>query len=79
MKKALISPLEARETGYRIADVEQEEFEVASPMFWKECPDDVTQDTHWYDPSDETFKELPHVEQAKATQDIASILQTLLT
>ena len=44
--KALISPLE----NNRIAQVEQVEFEVAEPLFWVDCPDEVT--TEWtYDGS----------------------------
>jgi len=47
MKKALISPSESRkisetEYGYRIADVVDTEFDVASPMFWIDVPDDTT-------------------------------------
>jgi hypothetical protein len=46
MKKALISPLE----NNRVAQVEQESFEVALPLFWVDCPDEVT--TEWtYDGS----------------------------
>jgi len=40
--KALISPIEAREIGVRVAQVEAEEFEVALPLYWTECPDEVT-------------------------------------
>lgn len=46
-KKALISPSETRrisetETGYRVADVVDTEFVVASPLFWIDVPDDTT-------------------------------------
>jgi hypothetical protein len=49
MRKALISPIEPRldndgNSGYRVAFVGDEEFEVASPLFWVECPDDCVQD-----------------------------------
>ena len=54
--KALISPIEPRETGYRVAQVEQQEFEVAEPFFWVTCTNDVVADQFWYDPSDQTIK-----------------------
>jgi hypothetical protein len=57
--KALISPNEPRETGYRVAEVEQQEFEVALPLFWVGCADDVVADQFWYDPSDQTIKPIP--------------------
>jgi hypothetical protein len=46
-KKALISPSETRrisetETGYRVADIVDAEFDVASPLFWIDVPDDTT-------------------------------------
>ena len=57
--KALISPIEPRETGYRVAQVEQQEFEVASPLFWVDCANNVVADQFWYDPSDQTIKPIP--------------------
>lgn len=46
MKKALVSPNEIKmisetETGYRIADIVDAEFDVASPLFWIDVPDDT--------------------------------------
>jgi len=53
MKKALISPIEPRNDsegneGYRVAFVCEEEFDVASPLFWVDCPDSCVQDTWVY-------------------------------
>ena len=61
MKEALISTIEPRETGYRVAQVvtEGESFPVASEMFWTSCADDVVQDQFWYDPADQTIKPIP--------------------
>ena len=62
MKQALISKIEPRETGYRVAQVVpvDQTFPVAEPnMFWVEVTDDVEQDKFWYDPSDETIKLIP--------------------
>jgi hypothetical protein len=59
--KALISTVEPRETGYRVAQVEQDEniFAVAEGLFWVDCADDVVADQFWYDPIDETIKPIP--------------------
>jgi len=62
MKQALISKIEPRETGYRVAQVVpvNETFPVSEPdMFWVNVTDDVERDKHWYDPSDETIKLIP--------------------
>lgn len=64
--KALISPNEPRETGYRVAQVEQQEFEVASPLFWVDCANNVVADQFWYDPSDQTIKPIPQPEPEPA-------------
>lgn len=55
MKHALISPLEPVETGYRVAEVTGAEFQVASPLFWVDCADDVEADKFWYDPNTQTI------------------------
>lgn len=59
MKYALISPNEPREAGYRVADVHPDGFDVAEPLFWSECADEVVADKFWYDPSDGQLKEVP--------------------
>lgn len=75
MKQALISTIEPRETGYRVAQIvaEGETFPVATDFFWVACADDVVADKFWYDPQDQTthIKEIPpHIptaEENKAT------------
>jgi len=62
MKEALISTIEPRETGYRVAQVEPtgQTFPVASPaLFWISCVDNVVADQFWYDPADQTIKPMP--------------------
>jgi hypothetical protein len=61
MKEALISTIEPRETGYRVAQVvpENETFPVAPALFWTPCADDVVADQFWYDPADQTIKPFP--------------------
>jgi hypothetical protein len=62
--KALISPNEPRETGYRVAQVEDDnlQFDVADPLFWVTCSNEILADQFWYDPSDETIKTFPQPE-----------------
>jgi hypothetical protein len=54
-KEALISPIEPRETGYRVAQVvdQYQTFEVGQPLFWVECADDVVADKFWYNPDNQ--------------------------
>jgi hypothetical protein len=65
MKKALINPLEimygneeGTEQGYRICEVTETEFEVASPLFWIEVADDTNQQLKYYDPNDQQLKDV---------------------
>jgi hypothetical protein len=37
--------------GERIADTSQTPFEVAPPLFWVACADDVVADQYYYDPT----------------------------
>lgn len=53
MKRALISPLEPRvdnkgNAGYRVAHVVDQSYEVAAPLFWVDCMDNVVQDMWVY-------------------------------
>lgn len=59
--KALISSIEPVETGYRVAQVEQDEniFALAEGLFWVDCAEDVVQDMFWFDPVDNTIKPIP--------------------
>ena len=59
--KALISKIEPRVTGYRVAQVvaDGETFDVSSDFMWVDCPDTVTADSVWYDLGTSEFKEFP--------------------
>jgi len=48
MKYALISPNEYVHDGLRIAQVCSEKFEVAPPLYWIKCSDNVFSETHYY-------------------------------
>ena len=52
MKNALIAPMqkvyfENQEIGERIAQVETQTFEVALPLYWMLCEDDVVADMYY--------------------------------
>lgn len=60
--KALISTIEPRETGYRVAQVEEDAniFPVAEPIFyWQACPEDIVADQFWFNPVTEEFLPYP--------------------
>lgn len=61
--KALISPNEICENGFRVADVSVDGFEVAEPLFWIDCADTVIADKFWYNPEDKLIYEIPVVIQ----------------
>jgi hypothetical protein len=62
-KKALISTVEPRESGNRVAQVEDAKniFEVGSGLKWVDCADDVVADQFWYDPANQLIKANPVV------------------
>ena len=64
MKNALINPnekinFENQEIGERIAQVEDQTFEVALPLFWTPCDDDVVADQFYYNTTDEQIYPVP--------------------
>lgn len=67
-KKALISTIEPRESGYRVAQVEDaaNTFEVGAGLMWVDCADNVVADQFWYDPQDKLIKANPIVVQEAA-------------
>lgn len=84
-KKALISTVEPRESGYRVAQVEDaaNTFEVAAGLMWVDCADDVVADQFWYDPQDKLVKANPIVVQeapaviAPTKEELMAQLQAL--
>jgi hypothetical protein len=65
MKQALISPAEkvykydGTLLGERVADVADTSFEVAPPLFWTPCADDVVADQWYFDPSTSSINPVP--------------------
>ena len=76
--QALISQIETRETGYRVAQVEPDDqtFPVAAGLFWMSCADNVVADQFWYDPADNTIKAVP-TPGVSTKQPISTGSQTL--
>lgn len=62
--KALISKIEPRESGYRVAQVEQDDniFDVAEDLFWTDCPDECVADIWFYNPESEMCEPIPQPE-----------------
>lgn len=61
--KALISTVEPRESGYRVAQVVEDNatFETHPSLIWVNCPNDLQADAKWYDPADGQFKDFPEL------------------
>lgn len=65
MKQALISPNEqvykydGTLLGERVAETTTSPFEVAPPLFWVACNDDVQADQWYYDPNTFTIDPIP--------------------
>jgi|LauGreDrversion4_2_1035121.scaffolds.fasta_scaffold1389034_2 hypothetical protein len=66
--KALISTLEPRQAGYRVAEVVADgaTFPVAETMFWTDFPSEydpglVALDQYWYDPATQVVNMLPQI------------------
>ena len=47
------------EIGERVAEVVDQVFEVAPPLFWVDCADTVTAVDYYYDPQDMQIKIIP--------------------
>lgn len=75
--KALISPIEQRETGHRVAEVHPTGFEVAAPLYWVDCDATVGADTHWFDPVAQSFQAIPQIAPVVGSQPTTNGTQTL--
>lgn len=61
MTQALISTIEPRYTGYRVAQVVDDTatFAVTSDFYWTPCANTVVADWYWYDPVALQFNQDP--------------------
>lgn len=77
--KALVSKIEHRNTGYRVAQVEidADVFDVSDDFEWITCPDDIVADQYWYDQKNNSFKKNVITEVKSNKQPITVGAQTL--
>ena len=77
--QALISKIEPRGTGYRVAQVvaNNEIFDVADGLEWVTCDNTVMADQVWYDPTTNTFQQFPDAIKPSPNQPISNGAQTL--
>ena len=76
-KQALISTVEPRYTGYRVAQVvasKADTFEVGEGLFWADCADDVVADQFWYNPDNQLIE--PNLMRIVSNASKSSILQS---
>jgi hypothetical protein len=69
-KQALISTVEPRYTGYRVAQVvdsKADTFEVGDTLFWADCANDVVADQFWYNPDNQLIE--PNLPPPPATAE----------
>lgn len=57
-KYALISPHESKVQGYRVVETTNKKFDVAEPLFWIQCRDELKADQAWYDPKLKVIKDI---------------------
>jgi len=92
MKQALISPAEkiydygGNLLGERVAETTTSPFEVAPPLFWTACPDDVVADQWYYNPTTYQFLPVPPAPRITAsftpnpaTAGVATVLTWTVT
>lgn len=68
--KALISSIEPRESGYRVAQVaaDNEIFDVAEGLFWADCANDVIADRFYYDSNTKQILAIPVNQEKPVSQ-----------
>lgn len=75
MKYALICPNQPVASGFRVADIVESKFEVASPLFWVACVEEVQADLYWYNPEDASINAM--LAPADTLQPLSEGAQTL--
>jgi hypothetical protein len=76
---ALVSPNELSFGGYRVAEVAAVSFEVAEPLFWVECNDEVVADMFYYDTQTQTIiavpqRPIPLPDVTEVTEDAPNVI-----
>lgn len=62
--QALVSKIEPREGGFRVAQVVAEgaTFDVTDDFIWVACDETIIADKFWYDIANDTFNLIPVIE-----------------
>ena len=62
--QALVSKIEPREGGFRVAQVVADDatFNVTDDFIWVACDDSIIADKFWYDITNDTFNLIPVIE-----------------
>lgn len=55
VKKYNIPEFSEYENSARVCQVQEQSFEIAPPLFWVDCADDVVADMFWYDKETEVI------------------------
>jgi hypothetical protein len=56
---ALISPNESVLTGYRVVEVSNIKFEIAQPLFWVECNENIAPDIFYFNTETQLIVSVP--------------------
>jgi|Laugrespbdmm15dd_1035085.scaffolds.fasta_scaffold325577_1 hypothetical protein len=56
---ALISPNESVLTGYRVVEVSNTKFEIALPLFWVECNENIRPDFFYFNTETQSIISIP--------------------
>lgn len=69
MKKALINP---NTDNFLVCEVAEESFEVAPPLFWVDCADEVTAYNYYFDTVEQAMKPIErHPEPVQSTVHVS--------
>lgn len=74
---ALISTIEPRYTGYRVAQVQEAVFPVSEALYWVECADNIVADEYFFNLETNSIELTPIPEQQNIQQPVVEGAQTL--
>jgi hypothetical protein len=74
MLYALIFPNQKVKDGVRILELSTNPFDVAPPLFWKECTTDLYRGEWYYDMNTEQFVEIPAPPPAPTSGEAPNVI-----
>ena len=69
--------LETYPNSARVCETSANPFEVAPPLFWTPCADNIVADQFWYSTTDATFSPVENVPPPPLQDPVATGVQTL--